>query len=271
MISVGPSSGLLIIGHGTRDERGIRDFLDVVGQVQALMPDEPVQPGFLEFASPTIAAGVEQLASQGVRQIRAMPLLLFAAKHVHRDIPEILAASRLREPALEIQQLSHLGCRRQVLEMSACRYREATALRANVPPEETALVFVGRGSRDRRAIQEMHHFAELRSRETPVGSAKICFLTGGRPLFQEILPEIARGGARRIVIQPHLLFAGCLVEKIGAQIEAVRPKWSGSDWIVTEPLAPDPVLAETVAMLASTGQHEQNQPGPAVVSEDRLS
>ena len=60
-----PKTGLLLIGHGTRDAVGVAEFLDVARQVAALRPDVVTEACFLEIAEPTIAAGVAALVRRG--------------------------------------------------------------------------------------------------------------------------------------------------------------------------------------------------------------
>ena len=57
-------TGLLIVGHGTRQPGGTAEFLETVAQVGQRLPGVVVQPCFLEFSRPTITEGVEQLARQ---------------------------------------------------------------------------------------------------------------------------------------------------------------------------------------------------------------
>jgi sirohydrochlorin ferrochelatase len=98
----------------------------------------------------------------------------------------------------------------------------------------------------------MHHFADLWGREIPVGIGKVCFLAVQRPTLEEVLPEIACTGVKRIVIQPHLLFPGSLIAQIRSKVEAARQMWPASQWVVTGPLGPDRLLAEAVVAIASS-------------------
>ena len=242
--------GVLIVGHGPRERRGVDDFLSTVRQIGSHV-SLPVEPCFLELASPTISDGVATLAARGVRQVLAVPLLLLAAGHVRRDIPGELAEVAGRHAETEFRQLSHLDCHERILQLSAWRYREALAAGPHVSPEATLLLLVGRGSGERSATEEMYQFAELRRRETPVGSMKVCFLAMEKPSLEEALAEVGAARYQRVVVQPHLLFSGYLSHRVDHEIEAAREHWPASDWVVTEPLGPHPLLAEAVAEIVS--------------------
>lgn len=269
MLSSDSSIGVLIIGHGTRDKRGILDFFETVRQIRSQFPTIRTEAGYLELASPTIAEGVESLLEKGVSQIFAVPLLLFAAGHVRQDIPNILAGLSVEHGSTEICQLPHLGCAPAIVHLSAYRYREALAPRPYVPPEGTRLILVGRGSGDQVATQEMYQFAELRHREAAAGSMRVCFLAVQSPALRDALWEAGEALPERVVIQPHLLFSGDLSRQIQAEVEVARARWPASDWVVTEPLGPHPLLADAVKETVLTALQRQNPSGPAAVSEEQ--
>jgi xanthine dehydrogenase YagS FAD-binding subunit len=99
----------LIVGHGTRDPRGQAEMLAVAELVAGRLPGIRCHSCSLEFASPTIAEGVASLVDQGVRQIVAMPLLLFAAGHVKQDIPAALAEAAGRCASPHLREMGTLG------------------------------------------------------------------------------------------------------------------------------------------------------------------
>lgn len=245
------TSGLLIVGHGTREVRGVADFLTLVELVRQRMPNRPVEPSFLEFARPSIEEGLQQLVEQGVGEVVVVPLLLFAAGHVRHDIPAAVAQAAARHFHLPIRQVSHLGCHPRMVQLSTQRYDETLTGRGTVPPQESLLLLVGRGSRDPRATEEMLRFAELR-RETAGGDrVETCFTAMERPSLAETLPRIAKQPVRRVVVQPHLLFSGYLASQISVAVDQAQASWPTIQWVVTEPLGPDRLLAEAVVEIAT--------------------
>ena len=55
--------GLLVVGHGTREELGIGEFLRVVDDLARRFPHVPIEPCFLELAQPSIADAIGKLSS----------------------------------------------------------------------------------------------------------------------------------------------------------------------------------------------------------------
>ncbi len=156
---------------------------------------------------------------------------------------------------------------RKLLSFQRRRFEEALSGLAAVDAAETLLVLVGRGSSDAKAIGAMKRFAELRARRTPVGRAEVCFVAVAKPTLNEMLERAARSDFRRIVVQPHLLFAGEVLEEISGRwsvvsgrSEGVREQESGVDrngewengitsekeWILAGHLGASELVAEAV-------------------------
>jgi len=261
-----PPAGLLLIGHGTRDEVGTRQFLDLaaavarqvngrVGQASpraqthaelaprprgsaaaaALTHPTVVRPSFLELQQPAIEDAIKDLAEVGVEHVVAVPLLLFAAGHAKRDIPERLAAAA-EQYGITTTQTAAFGCEPAILELSRQRMREAVTGRLHVPAEETCLLLVGRGSRDESATAQMQEFAQLRQEAEGGIPTEIAFLAMARPSLDEQLPRIAVSGFRRVIVQPHLLFQGELASSLARQVQSVAQN-SRSEWLLTPLLA----------------------------------
>ena len=104
-----PRTGLLIVGHGTRSERGLAEFREAVELVARGSPGVPVAGCFLELARPSIKEGMARLVADGCQRIVVLPLLLFAAGHAKQDIPAAVQAAARDYPQLELALAEHLG------------------------------------------------------------------------------------------------------------------------------------------------------------------
>lgn len=240
------SLGLLVVGHGSREPVGIAEFLATTLQVADLAPEWAVEPCFLEFAEPTIAGGLAKLARRGARRIVVAPAMLFSAGHVQRDIPQAVADAVRLYPHVTTVQAEHFGCQEQLLELSALRYAAAIESADFVPPEETVLVMVGRGSHDAQATQEMHDFVAQRRLRTPVGECRSCFAAMAEPRLEATLAELAASSCRRVVVQPHLLFAGVLLDRITASVAQFGLDRPNKQWLVANHLGPAELVARTI-------------------------
>lgn len=232
------TTGLLLVGHGTRSEQGQREFLETAHWVARALPQVAVEPGYLELASPSIEQGLRSLAERGVQHVVVLPLLLFAAGHAKHDIPQAVAAAAATLPPLSIRQGSHLGCHEHLLALSAQRFYEAIADEVAGSSEETLWLIVGRGSRDAEAIAELHRFVQLRQRLTPVAQVRVAFLAMAEPALVDELARIAALRFRRVVVQPHLLFHGELLATLQAEVVKIAAICPGQAWSVTQHLGP---------------------------------
>jgi sirohydrochlorin cobaltochelatase len=259
-------SGILLIGHGTRDASGTKAFSEIVDSVRHMLPGLPVEVAFLEFAEPTIAEGIAKLAGQGGNRIAAVPVFLSAFGHTRDDIPKAVAVaaegsgfhiqgSGVRGQGSgfggqsvdnKISIMQHVGSHQRIVELSALRYRQALEGKKDIPTEETLLIIAGHGSPEPEAIQELAEFAARREKLTPVSQIVPCFAVLGKPQLTDVLKQSASLPYKRIVVQPHLLLRGRFYESICNLVETCHREYPEIDWIVTEPLGPDQLLAQAI-------------------------
>ncbi|REK11385.1 MAG: sirohydrochlorin chelatase [Planctomycetota bacterium] len=269
-ITFPPRTGLLVVGHGSREQVGVDEFLATAKQIADLAGDAAVEPCFLEFAAPDIATGLRTLVERGVDRVCVVPLLLFAAGHAKRDIPAAVAESARAFPSIDICQSRHLGCHPEIVELSNRRYDEALAGRDTISGEETALVLVGRGSRDSEATREMRQFAGLRARDARAGRVETAFVAMAEPGLEQMLKGVASTGLRRVVVQPHLLFGGVLLDRIAQMVGHRAGQHPETEWIATGRLGPSQHVARAALDRARDTLSAPPEPRPgATVTGDR--
>lgn len=230
--------GFLLIGHGTRDQQGLAEFAETVRQAADQLAPLPVEAAFLELAIPTIAEGFQRLVQRGVRQIVTAPLLLFAAGHAKQDIPQAVAAAASKHPGIPWRQAEHLGCHPTLLELSAARFRNALGAEGaeGIAAGQCKLVVVGRGSRDPEALAETRRYAHLVSDQVGVLEVQVGFLAMAQPRLADVLSEVAVAAAPIVIVQPHLLFHGELLQAVQAQVEEWRRQVPRKQWLIAEHL-----------------------------------
>ncbi len=232
----GRRCGLLLVGHGTRDAGGVAEFLQVADQVQGQLAGIPVRPGFLELAAPGIDDGLQELVACGIDQLIVAPLLLFAAGHANVDIPAAVDAALQTQPALSRVQTSHFGLHPRILELSARKSRQAIEPLPPIPAEETLLLMVGRGSRDAGATAEMCALARLRRRDAHAARVDTAFFAMAEPKLMDSVAALATQPYRRIVVQPHLLFRGRILDRIAELVHDMNRQVSPQEWVLCEHL-----------------------------------
>lgn len=221
---------LLMIGHGTRDEEGRQTFLDFARVYQELDTSRPVIPCFLELTAPTILEGVEYCVSRGYKEISALPLLLFAARHNKFDVTNELDRSRERFPDIKFHYGRHLGITPSLIDLWRDRLDHLDSPHHNprqIPRSETVLLFVGRGSSDPDANGDVCKFARMLWEGSGYLSVETCFIGITHPRLEEGFRRARFYEPKRIIVLPYFLFTGALVKKIftiAEQQQQVNPE-----------------------------------------------
>ena len=245
------AAGVLVIGHGTADPVGAAETRQVAATVASLMPDVPVELGFLEVIAPTIGDAVARLAARGCRSLVAAPLLLFAAGHAKRDVPEAVAVAAALH-GLDVGQSDAFGEIEEIVDLSRTRRREAVAARGPVAAAETVLLMIGRGSSDPAAAAQLRSFPEAtladlgaeRPRRVEFG-----FVAAARPRLEEAIAaacDPADVEVRRIIVQPHLLFRGHVEDQVSDAVADGRRRRPDVEWIHVARLGADPLVARAL-------------------------
>ncbi|MBM4004869.1 MAG: sirohydrochlorin chelatase [Planctomycetes bacterium] len=240
---------VLLVGHGTRDQTGQQEFLCLAQRARERLADARVQPAFLELAAPSIAEGLATLDPHPDELLIVVPVLLFAARHVKRDIPDAIEEGlRAAFPsrAINVRYASHLGCDPELLQLSAARFWQAYRTLGTPPLEHCTSLFVGRGTSDPDAIDEACRFTELRHKATPTGNSRLCFVAAQPPSLATTLRELESRTPGPLIVQPHLLFHGHVLEQIRHDLRAWADANHGWDVGFADHLGPDPALVELI-------------------------
>ncbi len=236
-------SGVLLIGHGTRDPVGSAQFFALAELVARRLAPLPVQGCLLELQRPNIAEGWEILARQSVRRIHAVPLLLFAAGHAKADIPLALASCQQKWPAIAWDQTRPLSRCPELLEL-AVRRIDAVLAAESLQPERTALVMVGRGSYDPCAQADMKLLAHCVGGRRRFRHVATAFYAMAQPKLAAVLDALATDRSiDAILVQPHLLFAGAIAQAIRDQVAESQQRHPHCRHFCSQYLGPEPEIA----------------------------
>ncbi|MEW6637253.1 MAG: sirohydrochlorin chelatase, partial [Actinomycetota bacterium] len=193
----GGGTGLLIMGHGSRDGRATEEFGELVARVRKRAPHLPVEGGFIELSRPPISESVRRLVEGGSTEISAVPLMLLAAGHAKNDIPATLVRERLAHPGVSFGYGRALGVRPELLELMDARVRAAVP---EAERAETAVLVVGRGSSDPDANSDLFKIARLFYEGRPSPLVEAAFVSLAPPGVPEALERLRRLGVRRIAV-----------------------------------------------------------------------
>ncbi len=113
------TTGILLFAHGARDPAWARPFEAVAQQLRTRTVPERVVLAFLEFMSPNLIDGGQQLVNAGCQQVTVVPLFLGAGGHVRKDLPELLTQLRAQHPGVSWQLAPAVGESPQLVQAMA--------------------------------------------------------------------------------------------------------------------------------------------------------
>ena len=222
--------GIMVCGHGSRDENAVREFSVVAKAMRERYPERDVEYGFLEFAQPIIREGLDKLAARGTTRVLAVPGMLFAAGHAKNDIPSVLNTHMAQNPGLDITYGRELGIDTRMIRAAGDRVGaalvEADTEYGVVPRHETLLLVVGRGASDPDANSNVAKVCRMLWEGLGFGWAETAYSGVTFPLIKPALEHAVKLGYRRIVVFPYFLFTGILVRRIydhSDEIAAAHP------------------------------------------------
>ena len=238
--------GVMICGHGSRDEGAVAEFAALAERLRERLPDHPVEYGYLEFARPIIGQGLDRLRAQAVTRALAVPGMLFAAGHAKNDIPSVLNTYMADHPGFRIDYGKDLGLDAKMLRAAASRIEEATAqAKGDARIEETLLLVVGRGASDPDANSNVSKLTRLLWEGFGFGWAETAYSGVTFPLVSPALDHAAKLGYRRIMVFPYFLFTGILVQRIYAAVDQAARHYPGIEFIKASYLNDHPLVIDT--------------------------
>lgn len=242
------SSGVLLVGHGTRDAKGTGQFFELADQLRQCVPQWPVEACLLEFQEPDIATGWRRLVDRGVTEIRVAPLLLFAAGHARQDIPTIIQECSSQDPAINHWQCGPLSRAPEIVDLLVQRIQQVADDAEQGLDESVCLVMVGRGSYDPCAQADMKLLTEVVAKRLPVGQHSVSFYAMAEPKLPSVLDKVASTANRpsTVIVQPHLLFQGRLYDAIARQVREAAERHPDVRFLCADYLGPTEPVAKAV-------------------------
>ena len=243
--------GVMVCGHGSRDEDAVAQFNQVAQGLKARLPTYAVDSGFLEFARPIINDGLNNLRDAGVNQILALPGMLFAAGHAKNDIPTVLSRYAADNPSVQVHYGRELGIDNKMIRAAGDRVRtamaEADASLGPVAPHDTLLVVVGRGASDPDANGNIAKITRLLWEGLGFGWGETAYSGVTFPLVTPCLETVAKLGFQRVLVFPYFLFTGVLVKRIYQATSAAAEQFPGVQFVKAGYLNDHPLVLDTFA------------------------
>jgi sirohydrochlorin cobaltochelatase len=233
-------TGVLICGHGSRDDEAVKEFELLAAALRPRFPDYDFATSYLEFATPNIRDGLAALVARGAKRIYAVPGMLFAASHVKNDLPWEMNSFLAEHPGIEVRLGRDLAIDANLINAAARRIESV------VPGDrsESLLVVVGRGTNDPDANSNIAKIARMLWEGLGFGWAEVAYSGVAHPRVDAALDRAARLGFRRIVVFPYFLFTGVLVKRIYAQTDEAAGRHREIGFVKAPYLRDHPLLLD---------------------------
>lgn len=245
---------IVLAGHGSRDPDGVNEFLQMVELLRARAPQRQIAHGFLEFATPTIDAAVNQVIAQGAKRVVMVPGVLLAATHAKNDMPSELLALQQAHPGIEFHYGAAMDLHPKLLQL--CQERIVASegrSEQTIPRSDTCLVVVGRGTTDPDANSEISKLTRMLEEGMGFGTSFVCYSGTAKPLVADGLKAAALLGYKRIVVLPYFLFDGVLVKRIYAAADDLAARHPELEVIKADYLGVHPLVADVFLERAQEG------------------
>lgn len=233
--------GILLCGHGTRTKTGTDAFKELVGELQARYTEYEVDYGFLEFNHPVYEASVERMYQKGIREIYALPIILFAGSHAKNDIPYEMNTIQSYYSDLTIKMGKHLGVNSFLLELAQKRVLEEESKHSVMDRKEVCLTVVGRGTTDTDANSDVHKLACMLGEGMGFGFTTVAYSGTAYPNVTKSFELTTKMGFKRTIAIPFFFFTGILLERIYTQIRDFN-ETSPQEYVYTKAFGGDELI-----------------------------
>ncbi len=210
--------GILLCGHGSRTKTGTAAFKELVGILQKRYSDYEVDYGFLEFNHPVYEASIERMYQKGIREIYALPIILFAGSHAKNDIPYEMNTIQGYYDDLTIKMGKHLGVNSFLLELAQKRILEEEEKHEPIDRKDVCLMVVGRGTTDPDANSDVHKLACMLGEGMGFGFTTVSYSGTAYPNVTQGLELTSKMAFKRTIAIPFFFFTGILLERIYKQV-----------------------------------------------------
>ncbi|MCG8206187.1 sirohydrochlorin chelatase [Tenacibaculum finnmarkense] len=233
--------GILLCGHGSRTKTGTDAFKQLVEALQARYTDYEVDYGFLEFNHPVYEASIERMYQKGIREIYALPIILFAGSHAKNDIPYEMNTIQSYYSDLTIKMGKHLGVNSFLLELAQKRILEEESKHPVIDRKDVCLMVVGRGTTDTDANSDVHKLACMLGEGMGFGFTTVAYSGTAYPTVTKSLELTSKMEFKRTIAIPFFFFTGILLERIYNEIRTFSEN-SPNEYIYTDAFGSDELI-----------------------------
>lgn len=113
--------GILILSHGSREQKAQADFEAILQALRQQLPQYAIAGACLQFSAQTLGDGLDKLVKQGKTAIHIVPYFLFDGVHTLENIPQQVAQYCTLHPQVSITVGKPLGVDKKLVELLQTR------------------------------------------------------------------------------------------------------------------------------------------------------
>lgn len=238
---------LILAGYGSSGENNPDDFDSLALALSSHLNVE-VYTAFLE-AAPSVGESIQMAAStrQSCYGI-VLPLFVGATSAKNANVQMIVDAANERGFDMVVHYGKPLSMHSGLI--ATYHQRLVAALQSStaaISHDETALLVIGRGSRDPASNAEVYQMARLLYEKVQWGAVDVAFYRTAKPNIAAGIQRCIQTGARRIVILPYLLYDRHAETAVEIQIRQQQMLYPDVEMLITSPLADDIGIIQAVS------------------------
>jgi precorrin-8X/cobalt-precorrin-8 methylmutase len=226
------SYAICLIGHGSRDPKGVEEFLTLAHKLHKRKFCQIVESGFLEFAKPNIIEALSACRRNGVKNIIILPGILFSGEHTLRDVPRTVDEVFRNHPEINLIFAEPLATQPKVIE--ACQKRIEKEEKNSPKPfsrSEALLMTIGHGSRDTSFNSEVETILSQLGEKMGFSKTLACFAGTSQHYLEDMQEKFTPQGFRRVILLPFFLFTGIWVKRVNALADTFQSKYPDTEFL----------------------------------------
>ncbi|MBC7815041.1 MAG: hypothetical protein H7175_28040, partial [Burkholderiales bacterium] len=232
---------LILIGYGS-------DNFDLLRRELQSHLTIPVEIASLE-ASPSVGESIQAgVAAHNPRYVIVLPLFVGASEAKNRNVAMIVDGANERGFDMVAYYGKPLGIHPKLIAAYSDQlvyvFRET---RFDYPAEDTALLIVGRGSRDANSNAEAYQVARLLYESRDYHSMDVAFYGTTTPKIAAGIQRAVQTGAQRIIVLPYMLYDEHLAQAIKAQVQQQQRLYPDVELLISTGLGGEVNMIQAVS------------------------
>ena len=102
-------SSLILFAHGSRDPLWRAPLEKLASAVGEAMPEKKVRCAYLELCEPSLPAVVAAMVSEGIEDIKILPMFFGVGVHARQDLPALIADLSKQYPLVRLSCEAAVG------------------------------------------------------------------------------------------------------------------------------------------------------------------